>query len=92
MSKSKENSLGVAAGIVGIVNASVSLILSWFLSPIFVVTSSVAVVLAAIGLKKAKEEGTSAAWSVTGLATSIPTLIWNLFWTFLIIFVAINRY
>jgi len=90
MSKSKENSLGVAAGIVGIVNVSLSFILSWFLSPLFVLSSIVVVVLSSIGFKRAKEDGTSAAWSVTGLATGVPTLVWNLFWTFLIILAAVS--
>lgn len=90
MSKSKENSLGVAAGIVGIVNVSLSFILSWFLSPLFVLSSIVVVVLSSVGLKRAKEDGTSAAWSVTGLATGIPTLVWNLLWTLLILLAAVS--
>lgn len=85
MSKSKESGIGLAGGVVGIVNVSLSFILSWFLAPLFVATSIVVVALSAIGLKKARAEGTPLGWSVTGLATGIPTLVWNATWSAVLI-------
>lgn len=85
MSVNKQNGIGLAGGVVGIVNVSMSFILSWFFAPLFVLSSVVVVVLSAVGLKKAKENGTPAGWAITGLATGIPTLAWNLFWSFLLI-------
>jgi len=85
MAINKENSIGVAGGIVGVVNISLSFILSWFLAPLFVASSIVVIVLSAVGLKKARENSEKAGWSITGLATGIPTIVWNLFWTLVLI-------
>lgn len=90
MTQNKQDSLALAGGIYGIVNASLSFIFSWFLAPLFVVSCVVSLVLSAVGLKKARLAGTSAGWAITGLATSIPTLVWNLFWSIILILAAVG--
>lgn len=86
----KENGLGLSGGILGIVLASTSFIFSWFLAPFYVVGCIVSIVLSAIGLRKSNAEGAKKAFAITGLATSIPTLLWNLGWFFLLIAAAVS--
>lgn len=77
----KKNSLGTAGGVVGIVNISLSLFLSWIFPMLFIILSVISIALSAVGLKKANAEGLPRGLAITGLATSIPTLLWNLLWT-----------
>lgn len=90
MTNNKENSLGLAGGIVGIVLASTSFVFSWFLAPLYVLGTIVAIILSAVGLKKSLDAGTKKAFAITGLATAIPTLIWCAFWSLALIGAAAN--
>ena len=54
MSKKKENTLGLVVGILSIVNVSTAFIFSWFLSPIYIASSLVYIILASIALKDRK--------------------------------------
>lgn len=76
----KKNGLGTAGGVVGIVNISLSFFLSWLLPFLFIILSVISIALSAVGLKKANAEGLPRGLAITGLATSIPTLLWNLVW------------
>lgn len=76
----KKNSMGTAGGVVGIVNISLSFFLSWLLPFLFVILSVVSIALSAIGLKRANAQGLPRGMAITGLATSIPTLLWCLIW------------
>ena len=81
----KKNPLGTAGGVLGIVDVSLSFIFSWFLAPLFIVISIVAIALSGVGLRNAIRDGGSKGLSITGLATAIPTLAWNLLWTFALV-------
>lgn len=83
MTNTKENGLGLAGGIIGIVLAATSFVFSWFLAPFYVLGCILAIVLSAIGLKKSLASGSKKAFAITGLATAIPTLLWCGFWTML---------
>jgi hypothetical protein len=85
MTQAKENSLGVAGGISGIVLAATSFIFSWFLAPLYVIGCIAAIVLSAIGLKKSIASGSKKGLAITGLATAIPTLLWSFIWSIVLI-------
>ena len=76
----KKNSMGTAGGVVGIVNISLSLFLSWIFPFLFVILSVISIALSGIALKNANEKDLKKGMAITGLATSIPTLLWNLIW------------
>lgn len=80
--ENNNNSLGTAGGVLGIVNVSLSVFLVWLMPLLFIVLSGVSIGLSAVGLKKANEEGLKRGLAITGLATSIPTLVFALFWAF----------
>ena len=82
---SKENKLGLAGGIIGIALAATSFIFSWFLAPLYVIGTAVAIVLSSIGLSRSMKSGSKKAFAITGLATAIPTFIWTLIWSFALI-------
>jgi predicted Co/Zn/Cd cation transporter (cation efflux family) len=81
----QKNTIGTAGGVLGIVDASLSFIFTWVLAPLFVVLSIIAVALSAIGLKKASDNDLPKGMAITGLATAIPTLVWNLIWSFVML-------
>ena len=81
----KENSLGLAGGISGIVLAATSFILSWVLAPLYVIGCVVAIALSSVGLKKSLATGTKKAFAITGLATAIPTLLWTALWSLVLV-------
>jgi hypothetical protein len=85
MTQAKENGLGVAGGISGIVLAATSFIFSWFLAPLYVPACIVAIVLSGIGLKKSIASGSKKGLAITGLATAIPTLLWTSIWSIVLI-------
>jgi len=87
----KENGLGIAGGIVGIVLASSSPIFSWFLAPLYVPACIVAIVLSGIGLKKSIDTNAKKGMAIAGLATAIPTLMWVSLWSLALIGAA-SRY
>lgn len=78
--ENKNNSFGTAGGVLGIVNASLSVFLVWLMPVVFIALSAVSIGLSAVGLKKANEEGLKKGMAITGLATSIPTLLFAFFW------------
>lgn len=80
--ENKNNSFGTAGGVLGIVNASLSVFLVWLMPVVFIALSAASIGLSAVGLKKANEEGLKKGMAITGLATSIPTLLFAFFWSF----------
>lgn len=91
MSEKVKNPMGTAGGVLGIIDAGLSFPLSWFLSPLFVILSIVAIALSGVGLRKAMKSGSSKGLAITGLATAIPTLIWNVLWTFALVGAAVSQ-
>ena len=85
MTQTKENGLGLAGGISGIVLAATSFILSWVLAPLYVVGCVAAIVLSGIGLKKSIDTKTPKGFAITGLATAVPTLLWCVFWSLILV-------
>lgn len=85
MTNTKENGLGLAGGIIGIVLAATSFVFSWFLAPLYVLGCIVAIALSAIGLKKSLASGSKKGFAITGLATAIPTLLWCGLWSLLFV-------
>ena len=81
----KKNPVGTAGGVLGIVDVSLSFLLSLFLAPLFVFVSIVAIALSAVGLKNATSNGLPKGMAITGLATAIPTLTWNIFWSIILL-------
>ena len=81
----KKNTVGTAGGVLGIVDASLSFLLSLLLAPLFVFISIVAIALSAVGLKNANASGLPKGMAITGLATAIPTLVWNLIWSIVLL-------
>lgn len=75
-----KNSFGTAGGVLGIVNVSLSIFLVWLMPVVFIALSAASIGLSAVGLKKANEEGLKRGLAITGLATSIPTLLFAFFW------------
>jgi hypothetical protein len=86
--KNKENGFGIAGGIVGIVLASTSFIFSWVLAPLYILGCIVAIALSGVGLKKSLSSNANKGMAITGLATSIPTLLWCSLWFFVLVGVA----
>lgn len=80
----KKNTLATAGGVLGIVSISLSLFLSWFIAPLFILLSTVAIALSGVGLKKAIDNDLPTGMAITGLATAIPTLLWNILWTLIV--------
>ena len=79
-SNNSKNSFGTAGGVIGIVNASLSVFLVWLMPVVFIVLSAVSIGLSSVALKKANEQGLKKGLAITGLATSIPTLLFAFFW------------
>lgn len=74
------NPVGLAGGILGIVAASLGLILGLFIPFIVAPLSAIAVALSAVGLRRANRDGAQKGWAVAGLSTAIPSLVLSSIW------------